>query len=227
MHHAILIILSCLCWGCSAAAHGDHPGSRGVISPLFRETFDHPESVRQDWIATIPETLGATVSFEGKAACLVLPVDGEIELRHPFDAAVVRGKRLKISARLRTDTSNANASIVFNAGHSFALAQATVISPSMPPMEWRPARAVFDVPPDSLRSELSLVLHGRGRACFDDITIETISSEAPNSRSVLTAQQMENVVALTRASTAIRFRHPSDQVAALDWKYPPDGHHLP
>ncbi len=61
------------------------------------------------------------------------------------------------------------------------------------------------------------MLHGKGSAWFDDVTVEVLGSMPVPAKIELSAGQIENIEALTHAVALIRYRHPSDQSATLDW----------
>jgi hypothetical protein len=82
---------------------------------------------------------------------------------------------------------------------------------------WTVISAVTDLSPDLSRLELSLVLRGNGSAWFDDVKVEVLGPAVPPSPVALSSWQLENVAILARAAALVRYRHPSDQSAKLDW----------
>src|ERR1051325_2256454 len=78
---------------------------------VFEETFDDPESVQRNWSAVVPEVSGAAVLLEDGSVRMALPSSSEIKLLHLIDVTEVRGKRVRISARIRCDAAGADAHI--------------------------------------------------------------------------------------------------------------------
>ena len=186
---------------------------------VFEETFDDPESVQRNWSAVVPEVSGAAVLLEDGSVRMALPSSSEIKLLHLIDVTEVRGKRVRISARIRCDAAGADAHIAMAFGGSAAGFRSRART-SAASSSWTTMSAVVDVDPNALRAELSLVLHGRGKAWFDDVRLELITPATSSSKeplTVLTAQQLTGVQALARAVALVRYRHPSDQAAGLDW----------
>lgn len=109
--------------GCGPATHAvaSKPLRPSVL--VFEEPFETTEAVSTRWFASLPEVAGAAIVFEDGAARLVLPSKGEIALLHVVDAASVRGKRVRISARVRTDTLDADAHISFGSSVSGFMAR--------------------------------------------------------------------------------------------------------
>jgi len=77
--------------------------------------------------------------------------------------------------------------------------------------------SIVDVEADSCRGTLALVFSGHGNAWFDDVRVEVVGPAPSNSSIALSAQQLDSLQAFARAATLIRYRHPSDQNADLDW----------
>jgi hypothetical protein len=202
---------------CGVTPRPSHSSATLRSAAIFDETFEHPATIPRDWVAILPEMAGATVLFENGAARLVLPSGGDIELRHALDPVAIRGKRVRVSARVRTKSGDIDPRIVFTAGTTADARASQVLLPPRPADGWNASAGIFDVAPDAVRADVSLVLKGKGDAWFDDVKIEVVDQRREPPGAALSAQQIENAVALARASALIRYRHPSDQAAALSW----------
>jgi hypothetical protein len=202
---------SCRAPSLAASSRSEKP------SVLFQETFEDPDTVRRHWLVIAPESSGATMLTEDGAARLVLPSRGELSLLRMLDASAVRGRRLRVFARIRTDSTNADAQVMVAFGDSAPSFRTRVRTEPVSADSWRSISTMVDVDPGALRVELSLVARGTGNAWFDDIRVELLEQAITRSNVVLTSQQMMSVQALTRAIALIRYRHPSDQAAKLDW----------
>ena len=183
---------------------------------MFQETFGHLEIIQQHWSAVIPEIVGATTQIGDGEARLTLPSLGEIALVHPLDVAAVRGKRLRVSARVRADAPGLDAHVAVAFGRSAADFRPRVRSAPAAAMSTSIA-AVVDVDRDVSRAEVSLVLRGTGNAWFADIKVEVLGPKPAPQTVILSPRQLKNLQALTRAVALIQYRHPSDQAAGLDW----------
>jgi hypothetical protein len=76
---------------------------------------------------------------------------------------------------------------------------------------------MIDIDSSVLSSEVSLVLRGNGTAWFDDVRVEVLGPASSPAATALTPRQIDNLEALARAVANIRYRHPSDQSARLNW----------
>jgi hypothetical protein len=210
----IAVLLTAL--GCGRFSGPTTASSGTGPNVLFEETFERVEATQDNWSVVVPERPGAISLIADGAARLALPSRGEATLTHLIDVASVRGKRVRVTARVRTDSATADSYVAVSFGRSAADFQ---IRARTPPArsKWALANVVVDVDSDILRSELSLVLHGEGSAWFDDVKLESLGPIPPPSNVSLSQQQLESLKALTHAVALIRYRHPSDQAAEFDW----------
>lgn len=201
-----------------------HSNAPVAVAPrnVFHDSFDDAAAIQANWVAATPSIVGASVQPEDSSIRLTMPPnsDGDVVFRHRFDVSGLRGKRVRMRARARTDADR----------ESFAWATIAVTPTQAPPSyadrvgtravsaaAWMDIRAVLDVDPTAAIGELSLVLHGPGRAWFDDVAIEVVGDSPRRASAQLSRQQLDNVLTLTRAAALIRYLHPSDQAADLDW----------
>lgn len=204
-----------------AMACAGGPRVAAPAGPAFRDGFDHLDGTQQAWTSSLGEVRGAAVDLDGGAARLTLPSAGEIRLRHPVDLASVRGRRVRLSARVRTDTPQADAGVelvITQAGvpYGFPAREPVVAREPGAAPAWRSFSAVIDIDPSWTAVELALVLRSPGHAWFDDVALEPVAPPTIVAPAISEAQR-DHVAALIRAVAVIRYRHPSDQAAGLDW----------
>lgn len=174
------------------------------------------------WIAVVPDVMGAQVRVEDGALQLTAPSEhaGDVIVRRKFDAVALRGKRVRLTARARAQapmTSYAQAVISVTTSAplpTYAERAATRMTRSL---LWVPLRAVLDVPADATGGDIALIQHAAGSAWFDDVMLEVVGPTPAQGAAQLTPDQLANLVAFGRAAAVIRWLHPSDQAAELDW----------
>jgi hypothetical protein len=214
----VTLLASLVASGCASPRGDTAPRPATVPGAVFQETFEHPELVPQRWSTGLPgaEIVGATVRIADGEARLTSPSSGELTLVHPLETRALRGRRVRVSAHVRTDVPGEDAYVAVAFGRTTAdLRQrartSTTVSRSTS------LAAIVDVDEDVSQAEISLVLRGPGSAWFDDITVEVLGPISVATSVILSRQQLKNLEALTRAVGLIRYRHPSDQAAELDW----------
>lgn len=208
------VLASIATLGCSIASLGSRSEKRPIV--LFEERFDQPEAVQRAWLAVSPEVPGAATFIEDGGVHFVLPSGGQLELMRPIDVSAVRDKRVRVSARVRTDATTADAYVAVGFGSAASPFRTHARTRPVPAGTWTSVSVLADVDTSTDRAELALVVQGQGTAWFDDVTVEMLGATAP-SAVVLSPLQLQNAIALTRAAALIRHRHPSDQAASLDW----------
>lgn len=205
---------------CGASSHGTAHRERGETAQLA-ESFSGG-TLNAGWAADVPPVKGAEVRLDNGEVRLTMPpsADGKVSVRNRLDAAQMRGKRLRLVAKLRTDApprSLAHAVVTVDAGSRATsygdLASSRAIN-SVPQIE---LHAAVDVASDATSVEVALVLDGPGTAWFDDVVLSVVGPNDAPQRIALTPQQVANLVTLARAVAVIRYLHPSDQVADADW----------
>jgi Peptidase family S41 len=213
---ALLLALAASC----GPATGPVPGSIGPGDAGFRERFSEA-TLSPGWVATLPNVAGANVRLEGGAMCLAMPAgsDGDVVVRHKFDVSRTRGQRLRLRARVRTEApppSVVRALLTVTTDEPLSSYGDTASTAALNTATWTDVHAVMDVAPNAASGELTLMMRGAGRAFIDDVEITVSASPRPFAAQ-LSAQQLANLVTFTRATALIRYFHPSDQAAALDW----------
>ena len=178
--------------------------------------------IAANWIAVTPNVEGASAQLEDSAVRLTIPPnnDGDVSSRRRFDTSGLRGKRLRVTAQVKTDAdSESFARLTVSAAHADAppsYADHARTRPVNAP-HWTTVRAVLDVDATAATGEVSLVLRGAGRAWFKDVSMQIVGNAPARVAQELSRQQIANVVALSRAVALVRYRHPSDEAVDLDW----------
>lgn len=196
-----------------------HASSATTI--LLQESFSEP-IFKGEWVVETPNVTGATVRLQDDALVLTMPADGsgEVTVRRKLDVSAMRGRRIRIRSRVRTEgstASSARATLTFTTSNVLPSYRDTVSTNSVSSGSWRDIQAVIDVPLESLVGQVVIVFRGPGTAWFDDVEIATIGSIPPVNTVELSQQQLINLAAFSRAAALIRYLHPSDQAADLDW----------
>jgi hypothetical protein len=214
---APLLVLTLSC----GSAAGTTPRIEAPASVGFFERFSGAV-MDPGWSAAVPNVVDARVHVEGGSICLTMPLgsEGDIALRRKFDVAGVRGRRVRLTARVRTDApaqSSAHVSMTVLTDDISPQYGGSVSSRKVNSGSWRSIHTVIDVPASAASGELFLTLHGSGRAWFDDVEVTTVDTPPTSIPNRLSAQQVTDLVTFTRAAALIRYLHPSDEAATLDW----------
>lgn len=188
---------------------------------VFDEAFEDPATVRQRWVATLPATAGAHVHLAEGAVQLTVPAGKtELVLEHRLEIASLRGRRLRVRARIRSELPpGALARVDFSvlpAGGAASYADVAA-SRAVDSAQWTAVEAVLDVGADAMAGKLGLVLRGGGSAWFDDVAIEDLGAARRPVPAKLTPRQLDHLVTLAHVVAQLRYLHPSDQAATADW----------
>jgi hypothetical protein len=214
----ILLLIESACIGTRSPEAGVTVGAQGHSpAPLVDEHFDQLDAVHQTWLSEIPGVNGATVSVEDGTLRMTLPSSGEIKLTRQLDAVALRGMRLHVRAKLRTDSTTASARLSWRSADATLVDGERLYAEPVSSDSWTVVDSLVDVETDSRRGALALVVSGQGNAWFDDVRVDVVGPTPSNANVALSAQQLDHLQAFTRAATLIRYRHPSDQSADLDW----------
>jgi hypothetical protein len=208
----MLILLASCATPTSPAARNRNQAS-GV---LLHETFVEPLQVQARWLLASPKGIDSALSIEDGAVRLT--TSGEsVSLRRRLDISELRGSRVRVSARVRTDSPAAIAALsLFQSGTTPNYSD-VVTSRSTGAHSWRTIQIVADVDPAGMGAEVAIAVQERGSAWFDDITVEGLGRSPPPTIATLSSAQIGNLITLARAAALIRYRDPSDQAAELDW----------
>jgi hypothetical protein len=194
---------------------------------LMNESFDDASAVARSWTVDPQVIGGAKVQVEhhdgNSFISLMLPDNQEsreLTLRRSVDLSAAAGHRVRLSARIQTSkllggSAHVRLSLVPPIGvQSYS---DFVDSRSTSAESWTTVYVVVDVNPGSLRGVVAVTLSGTGHAWFDDIRITSLGPSPVAHGIRLSASLRERLATLTRALNLIRYFHPSDQSAKLDW----------
>jgi C-terminal processing protease CtpA/Prc len=181
----------------------DAPGFTGQVSS------DKPESGKASGLLVADDT--------------VLGIQQTGNLIQSIDATPYRGKRIRFRAASRAElTSPGGRARIWIGidrpgspnGGRWDYTSDTIVNP-----DWNRYEALGEVPEDTRRLNLGLVLVGGGRAWIDSASIEILGNagEGDEPARALAGRGLDNLVAFTKLLGYVRFFHPSDQVAAADW----------
>jgi C-terminal processing protease CtpA/Prc len=162
--------------------------------------------------------------------CAVLAREGAARqqgfgnLLQSIDAAAYRGKRVRFKAAVRAEVAGfGNRAMLWlrvdrkngEPGFFDNMADRPITA-----KEWRDYEIVGDVADDAAQIVLGLMLLGNGKAWLDAVSFEVLGkagegNEAPRP---LQGRGRENLVAFTRLLGYVRYFHPSDEAAAVNWE---------
>ncbi len=164
----------------------------------------------------------------GKRCAVILreSVSGEApfgNLMQSFDAAPYRGKRVRLRAAVRTETGRMPDQgqlwlRVDRKGGQMAFLDNMENRPIRSP-EWRHYEIQGEVGPDAEKINIGLMLKGAGKEWLDSVSFEIIGQvgEGNHPPRPLRGRALDNLVAFTRLLGYLRYFHPSDEAARLNW----------
>jgi Peptidase family S41 len=208
-----LLVLATL--ACRGTIHSSAP-----TIVLLRERFS--EATFREWVVVAPNVAGATARLEDGAIVLTMPDNGngDITVRRKLDVVPMRGKRIQLRSHVRTEgsaASSARATLTVATSSIVPTYRDTSSTSSIKSGSSSTIHAVIDIPPESISVQVDMALRGSGSAWFDDVEVSVIGAMPPVTPLELSLQQLASLVTFTRAATLIRYLHPSDQAASLDW----------
>ena len=156
---------------------------------------------------------------EGAVRLTIPAGKNELVLRHRFDATPLRGKRIRITARAKTGVSPlavARVIVSMTTPSGVPSYGDAATTRSVTSETWVGISTVIDVDRQVGTGDISLSLKGGGAASFDDVEIMAVE-EVAASPVQLTSQQLDSLAIFARVAALIRYLHPSDQAAMLDW----------
>lgn len=202
--------------GCYRTAHQQ---SADVV-PLSESFFE--STLNSGWTADIPPVRGAEVRLDNGELRLTMPsgAEGRASARIRMDAVQMRGKRLQLAVKVRTDAppnSLAHAAITTTPGSRVPSYGDLANSRAINSASQIVLRTAMDVASDATSVEVTLVLDGAGSAWFDDLRLSADGPARSPHPVALTPEQVSSIITLARAVALVRYLHPSDQVANADW----------
>jgi Peptidase family S41 len=185
----------------------------------------------QGWKATSPggapnpgytARLTAENARQGKY-CAELAAEGQGgafgNLMQAFDATAYRGKRVRFRAAVR---SQGQAQLWFRVDRKNGVVGFFDNMGDRPirEQEWKYYEITGDVEPDAEKINFGVILVGGGKLWIDDASFQVLGDtpRLPQEPAhALTARGLQNEVAFARLYGMVRYFHPSDQAARLDW----------
>ena len=140
---------------------------------------------------TYESDVDRTVSRSGKASGRLRSVPAQTNgfgaLGQRFSGELYRGKRVRFSAFVRTDTVGNAAGISLRIDTQGAdgktpppLIYSTIDQqPLRAQTEWTPLALVVDVPADAVQVAIALLLRGGGAAWIDDVKLDVVDKSVP------------------------------------------------
>ena len=214
------VLLVALAASCGRPGEPTLP-TKKAVKVLVHDSF-LGATLKPDWVVVAPDLAGATAHVAEGSVVLTLPAgsNDQLVLRRRFDVLSARGQRIRLKARVRVD----------GGPQSFARATMSLVTAPIIPTyhdhasssptnsgSWVDLHSVIDVPADATSGQIDLILHGTGTARFEAAEVTAIGAAPLPEALGLSPQQIENLITFTRAATLIRYLHPSDEAAALDW----------
>lgn len=179
------------------------------------------------WIRIVDEQ-----PARGKQCAQILPAVKERppgsrygSLRQSIDATPFRGRRVRFRAAVRTavEEGKGRAQLWMRVdrkneqpGFFETMTDRPITSP-----RWEWYEIVGDVAVDAERITVGMMFYGEGAAWIDSTSLEAVDEAAFGNEPprALTGRGLENVVAVTRLLSYLRFFHPSDQAAKARWPH--------
>lgn len=157
-------------------------------------------------------TLDTTVRANGSASARIRATGpqpaGMANLSQWFAADSVRGKRVRVSARLRASSLRGNAQMwVRIDGPSLTRLDNMHDRPVNFDTEWMVVESVLDVPPDAVTVTVGFLLTGAGTLWIDDVAVETVSQSGATTRYADLAARDAAWLTARRALAAERGAH--------------------
>jgi hypothetical protein len=193
-------------------------------------------AVPQGWHATSPrgaENPGYAAKLtqdqakEGKYCAELASEPGASgfgNLMQTFDATAYRGKRVRFRAAVRTAGSSSGPGQLWlrvdRQGGETGFFDNMNDRPVRDP-EWKYYEIMGDIEPDADKINVGVILIGTGKVWIDDASFQVLGDtlRLPQEPAhPLTARGLQNEVAFARLYGLVRYFHPSDQAAHVDWE---------
>lgn len=219
-----MVLFICTTINCGSSSNSRQPQTASSFS--LRDSFDDPLQASSHWSASLDSAPSATVQIKHIAGngvmLLSVPSESEaqdISISRVLKIAPLRGDRIRVSVRLRAAAAAAavirfRLSIPSLAGNADAQLTENVVTPST---TWTSSNLVLDVPSDASSGTIELSLRGAGAILVDDLEVTSLGRSPSPVSIALSSQTIQRLEILAHAIALIRYFHPSDQSAELDW----------
>lgn len=193
-----------------------------------------PGEVPPGWVSPTVE-LGYTAKLttdapkQGKQ-CVILSGDPRPNetMARPFgnvmqtvDATPYRGKRVRLRGAVRVEGEEANAALWLRVDRPSKQLGFFDNMGDRPirGTQWAYYEINGDIEPDAETLNFGMMLHAKGSAWLDDVTIEILGKTEMRAGAprALTPRGLENLTAFARLLGYVRHFHPSDESASADW----------
>jgi C-terminal processing protease CtpA/Prc len=152
-------------------------------------------------------------------------VAGIGNLMQSFEANAYQGKRVRLRAAVRTDLKGVGRQAqlwlrVDRKDDQPGFFDNMGDRPIRVQKEWGSFEIVGDVADDAVAISFGLMLNGNGRAWLDAVSFEVLgkAGEGNEPARPLRGRALDNLVAFTKLLGYVRYFHPSDEAAAMDWQ---------
>jgi C-terminal processing protease CtpA/Prc len=224
-----LVLFGMVAWALCGLACAQSPAERGPVNLDLEDGelgkvpsgWLHPKSSVD---AGYKVGLTEENPKRGKRCAVISREAGEVTkgpgtLMQTFDAAY-RGKRVRFGAAVRAELSGfRNQAVLWlRVDRKDGQLGFADICPALH-KEWRDYEILGEIAEDAVSINLGLRLVGNGQVWLDAVSFEVIgkAGEGNEPARPLQGPALDNLVAFTRLLGYVRYFHPSDAAAAVDW----------
>jgi hypothetical protein len=160
--------------------------------------------------------------FAGRTCAVVRRVSfsrtpGSGTLMQSFDAAAYRGQRVRFRAAVRTEDSRAQLWLAVERPDQLPGFFDNMADRPITGARWQVYDIAGEVAADATRIGIGLTVNGDGRVWIDAGAFEALGPAVDAPPRPLGPRALINLVAFTRLLGYVRYFHPSDQAAAVNW----------
>ena len=221
----LFLVLTTLIVGCRSPAGSITPNHTPGL--LVTESFEDFDAATRYWSIDSPQVQGVEMHFaraggDGFMSMALTASSGmrELSAHRVVDLTAVRGQRVRLSGRVRMPKMERGfAYLRLSAPSMLSEPMYTDFTASGPASSesWTTLHAVVDVSHTASRGEIALILSGPGIAWFDDVRLVSLGPSPRPVAESLSPLHKEHISTLSQALALVRYFHPSDQSASLDW----------
>jgi C-terminal processing protease CtpA/Prc len=170
------------------------------------------------WRATTTGPAAADVAITEEADGVRIASAGTypVGIERALPLAGLRGQRvtIRLEARAVGDGVKVGAAIRTRRPDGAGSYVGEAEAPPFAAADWTPIELTADVEPDAAEMVLSLGVRGAGAGVFRSLSIDAVPASAAR---VLARDEVDRLMTLARVLALVRYFHPSDPVAHLDW----------
>lgn len=223
---AVLVFIALTLVGCGSSTgevRSTHELIKGV---LVADGFDDLSLSANHWVADFSPTTAVQIGTERENGNVFMFLKStsdsgseERAVYRTFDLTAARGHRIRLSVRVRTPGTASAVSVklsVLAPGRPAVYSDSAETQPASSDT-WSTKYAVLDVDSAATTGRISLVAHGGGTAWFDDVSVVSLGLTPVAQRVRLSPDVRDRIATTARVLGLVRYFHPSDQSARLDW----------